>query len=81
MSTSFNTAWLIHPKYSGWLEVVTGRPLIAFCKPCHKEISLSNMGKASLDSHLKSKKHLQQCGGKIRADMTSVRSCYTLVIG
>lgn len=71
-TTSFNTTWLTHPKYSGWLEAVKGRPSVAFCRPCHKEIYLGNMEKSSLDSHCKSKKHAQKNGSATTS--TSMRN-------
>ena len=38
-------------------------PREAFCRPCQKVISLSNMGVAAVDSHAKSKKHVQWKNG------------------
>lgn len=59
MATIFNVSWLTHPKYIGWLEAVKGVPTASFCRPCHKTIVLSNMGRRALDSHATSKKHIQ----------------------
>lgn len=73
MSTSFNSTWLTNPKYLGWLEKVKDKPCLAFCRPCHKEIALSNMGKRALDSHAKSKKHMKQFGMKREDDIASIK--------
>ena len=60
MATIFNVTWLTHPKYIGWLEAVKGVPTSAFCRPRHKTVSLSNMGKRALASHASSTNHIQK---------------------
>ena len=55
--TKFNREWLINPKYSQWIMPDESCDKSAKCKVCICKIDLSNMGRASLDSHMKSKKH------------------------
>ena len=81
-SSTFNPVWLTNPEFKGWLASVPDNPHAAFCKPCHKLIALSNMGKRSLTSHMASTKHKLVTGDgnpKIQSFFTkpkpSVSSC------
>ena len=56
--TTFNRNWLTNPQFYGWLENVPSDARAAYCKLCCKKISLSNMGKAAIMSHMQSKKHM-----------------------
>ena len=55
--TKFHHEWLFDPKYSKWIMPDESSDNSVKCKVCICYIDLSNMGKASLDSHMKSKKH------------------------
>ena len=53
--TKFNQTWFVNPKFEKW--VVEKNQREARCKVCCVDIDLSNMRKAALESHAKSKKH------------------------
>ena len=55
--TKFHHEWLFDPKYSKWIMPDESSDNSVKCKVCICYIDLSNMGKASLDSHMRSKKH------------------------
>lgn len=55
--TKFNELWLRDEKFKIWLSKDSHNDKVAFCKLCLCSIDLSNMGKAALVSHAKSKKH------------------------
>ena len=56
-ATIFQDIWLSNRNYKDWL----GRAKCntdAFCKLCHKELSISAMGESAIKSHVKGKLHL-----------------------
>ena len=57
MSTYFKDCWLEDPILSSWLEKGPDKKS-AKCKKCHVSFTLSNMGKRSLESHMRGKKHI-----------------------
>ena len=59
--TLFRAEWLTNPKYSTWLEK-TSVSTEAYCKHCHKNIDLLNMGRGALESHMKGQKHSDASG-------------------
>jgi len=55
---TFNTAWLANKEYKAWLMRDPGNPdTMAMCRYCLKSFDISNMGKATLRSHMKGKRH------------------------
>ena len=55
---TFNTAWLANKEYKAWLLRDPGKPdAMAMCRYCLKSFDISNMGKATLRSHMKGKRH------------------------
>jgi len=47
---------LLFPEFYPWLGSVPNNAHFAFCNVCSKKISLSNMGKRALTSHMGGKK-------------------------
>ena len=52
--THFNISWLNEPKYANWL-VSTSDSNYLRCKLCNKTLTLSNMLKGALESHMGAK--------------------------
>ena len=55
---TFNTAWLANKEYKAWLMRGPGNlDTMAMCRYCLKSFDISNIGKATLRSHMKGKRH------------------------
>lgn len=55
--TTFNEKWLLDPAFSSWLRRVEKDPYSAYCSTCCTSFALSNMGKQSVISHMRGRKH------------------------
>ena len=53
----FNTDWLVNEAYKGWLRSVKEDRHSAYCMICCRKLSLANMGKAALKSHMEGAVH------------------------
>ncbi|XP_051165127.1 uncharacterized protein LOC127283960 [Leptopilina boulardi] len=79
-STSvFQEQWLTDPLFINWLKKSAKDGQYAYCFLCLKDISVYNMGRQSLLSHMKSKKHkekllVMQKTVDIRAQLSSPKS-------
>lgn len=56
--SQFCKSWIRKGEYNNWLDEASNDTNAAYCKLCKKSFSLSNMGKAALDSHMRSSLHI-----------------------
>ena len=71
--TLFNESWLQKEKYKPWLDSDSNNKISFRCKFCCSKISLSNMGKRALESHMQGVRHKQKTPVKSGCIFKTVR--------
>ncbi len=64
-----------------WLAEVPGDPHSAHCTKCHKNISLSNMGRGAIVSHVTGQKHKLNTSGVAKEAHNPIMTKFVLKIG